>query len=107
MENVKKNDLGINQDFSLCVNSLVVLEFNYLLKYIANECNISQDLSFHLNNWHDIYTHSNQLLAMIDIELLKDTLAEEKFNNVSKETAVLNMENMKGIIEKIRLYEEL
>ena len=94
------NRIDFNGFGGFNVNNLVVDEFGYLLKYVSNgHVGVFDDLE-------KIYKEKDMILTNINDECEKNILREEENLNVSHETAVSNMLNLKGIIIKICSFVE-
>lgn len=94
------NRIDFNGFGGFNVNNLVVDEFGYLLKYVSKgHVKVFDDLE-------KIYKEKDMILTNINNECAKNILREEENLNISHETAVSNMLNLKGIIIKICSFVE-
>ena len=79
-----------------------IQEFGYLIRMISN----GQYESIDETTIKDIANDSTNLITEINNELSKKTLTEQERLNISRTTAVANMNNLKNIITSIEKYVE-
>lgn len=89
---------GISNNFGLCINNLVVREFNYLLAHYSH----SQVDSF--DDLDLLLEHYDEIVDRIKIDLLKDDdKLPEAILTVNART---NLRNFLGILETLKIYNE-